>query len=196
MASKQSVPTVPPANPTGNAVQNNVPLLNWRTCSSRNVLVAAGMVAGTEPLNNTVDGLNQLPDAAGALSKRKQHTHQEIQANALVNEAARQAKGRNALAGAGMSAGTEPLSNTVDGLNQLPEAARQAKADARAATTAAKATEKQAKVDVKAAKANTQTAKSKKTVAQLTVLHKPVNVPIQTPCPTNNAFSLHEACQH
>ena len=174
----------------------------------------------TEPLNNTVDGLNQLPDAAGALSKRKQHTHQEIQANALVNEAARQAKGRNALAGAGMPAGTEPLSNTVDGLNQLPdvagtpsrrkqhtpkeiqadvlvkEAARQAKADARAATTAAKATEKQAKVDVKAAKANTQTAKSKKTVAQLTVLHKPVNVPIQTPCPTNNAFSLHEACQH
>lgn len=117
MASKQSVPTVPPANPTGNAVQNNVPLLNWRTCSSRNVLAAASTVAGTEPLNNTVDGLNQLPDAAGALSKRKQCTYQEIQADALVNEAARQAKGRSALAGAGMSAGAEPLSNTVNGLN-------------------------------------------------------------------------------
>ena len=117
MASKQSVPTVPPANPTGNAVQNNVPLLNWRTCSSRNVL-AASTVASTEPLNNTVDGLNQLPDAAGALSKRKQCTHQEIQADALVNEAARQAKGGNVLGGAGTSAGAEPLSNTVDGLNQ------------------------------------------------------------------------------
>lgn len=71
---------------------------------------------------------------------------------------------------------------------------KQAKADARAATAAAKATEKQAKVDVKAAKANTQTAKSKKTVAQLTVLHKPVNVPIQTPHPTDDVFLLHEAC--
>ena len=53
------------------------------------MLAAASMVAGTEPLDNTVDGLNQLPDAAGALSKRKQYTHQEIQADALVNEAAR-----------------------------------------------------------------------------------------------------------
>ena len=108
-----------------------------------------------------MNGQNQLPDAAGTPSRRKQCTPKEIQADVLVKEAARQAK-----------------------------------ADARAATAAAKATEKQAKVDVKTAKANTQTAKSKKTVAQLAVLHKPVNVPIQTPCPTNDAFSLHEVCQH
>lgn len=195
MAPKQSVPTVP--------------LSNWRTCSTRNVLAAAGTVADTEPLNNSVDGLNQLPNAAGTLSKRKWCTHQEIQADALNNEAARQAKGGNALAGAGISAGAEPLNNTVDGLNQLSDAAgtlsrrkqctpekiqadvlikeavSQAKADVRAATAA-----------TKAAKANTHTAKSKKIIAQLTLLHKPVNVPIQTPHPTDDVFLLHEACWH